>query len=344
MILIISEDNDNSTNHVIDWLIYYGQKFQRINEEIRCDVNEILINNEKQQPSQYSVIWHRKGRILVNPGKVLLRDEGMNNTLRSQLIDEETVLSHYIYNRHRINSKNIGNYFKAININKLNILHDAKDAGLNIPDTLITTKKEDVRQFKSIHDNIITKPISDVRCFEYGDIGHVYTYTSIVDDLTCLPNTFFPSLFQKCIDKKYELRVFYINSMFYSMAIFSQNDSQTKIDFRNYNFTTPNRTVPYNLPRAIKKKIKTLMKSLGMETGSIDLLVDMKDNFYFLEINPVGQYGMVSDPCNYNLHKIITKELIKCKQNSILRAKISQFFINMQLYNIIGNRKDDCLR
>jgi len=135
----------------------------------------------------------------------------------------------------------------------------------------------------------------------------------MVEDIESLPDEFFPSLFQKNISKKYELRVFYLNKKFYSMAIFSQNDSQTKTDFRNYNFEKPNRNVPYSLPRVVKVKINKLMKVLELETGSLDLLVDENDDYYFLEINPVGQYGMVSYPCNYYLDKIIAEELIRNK-------------------------------
>jgi hypothetical protein len=41
-------------------------------------------------------------------------------------------------------------------------------------------------------------------------------------------------------------------------------------------------------------------------------LIYAKDsNYYFLEVNPEGQLGMVSLPCNYYLEKKIAKELIK---------------------------------
>ena len=97
------------------------------------------------------------------------------------------------------------------------------------------------------------------------------------------------------------------------MAIFSQNDKQTKIDFRNYNDDRPNRYVPYLLPVSIEKKITKLMQKLNLTTGSVDLIKDIKGNYVFLEINPVGQFGMVSGPCNYYLEKRIAEFLIKNK-------------------------------
>lgn len=83
------------------------------------------------------------------------------------------------------------------------------------------------------------------------------------------------------IDKKYEIRTFYLKGKFYSMAIFSQNDSKTVVDFRNYNIEKPNRTVPYNLPKSITHKISQLMRNLEMNCGSIDLIYGKDDEFYF---------------------------------------------------------------
>lgn len=39
------------------------------------------------------------------------------------------------------------------------------------------------------------------------------------------------------------------------------------------------------------------------------------NNFYFLEINPVGQFGMVSGPCNYKIEKLIAKYIIENNAN-----------------------------
>lgn len=40
------------------------------------------------------------------------------------------------------------------------------------------------------------------------------------------------------------------------------------------------------------------------------MIYNNDNDFVFLEINPVGQFGMTSNPCNYNLDKIIAEKLI----------------------------------
>jgi glutathione synthase/RimK-type ligase-like ATP-grasp enzyme len=130
------------------------------------------------------------------------------------------------------------------------------------------------------------------------------------DELSKISNTFFPSLFQEALQKEIEIRTFYLDGKCYSMAIFSQLDHQTMVDFRMYNNENGNRNLPYKLPENLELKIKKLMKSLELNTGSIDIIKTKDGRFVFLEVNPWGQYGMVSDPCNYNLDEKIAKYLV----------------------------------
>ena len=53
------------------------------------------------------------------------------------------------------------------------------------------------------------------------------------------------------------------------------------------------------------------MQGLELETGSLDLLVTPDGREVFLEVNPVGQLGMVSHPCNYQLERKIAQLLLR---------------------------------
>ena len=52
------------------------------------------------------------------------------------------------------------------------------------------------------------------------------------------------------------------------------------------------------------------MKNLKLDTGSIDMIVTLDGEYVFLEINPIGQFGMVSYHCNYHLEKRIAEYII----------------------------------
>jgi biotin carboxylase len=121
----------------------------------------------------------------------------------------------------------------------------------------------------------------------------------------------YASFIQKCVDKKFEIRAFFLNGDLYSMAIFSQNNSQTNIDFRHYDYDLPNRNIPFKFPQKISNQISTFMKAINLNCGSLDFIYSKNKEFIFLEVNPVGQFGMTSQPCNYNLEKIIATTLLK---------------------------------
>jgi hypothetical protein len=125
-----------------------------------------------------------------------------------------------------------------------------------------------------------------------------------------VPGNLLQTLVQGEIKKDFEIRTFYIDGQFFSMAIFSQKDPETKADFRKYNYTHPNRYVPYILDKSIEQKLIILLQYLDINTGSLDLIFTPEGQIVLLEINPCGQFGMMSKPCNYPLEEIVAGTLI----------------------------------
>jgi len=131
------------------------------------------------------------------------------------------------------------------------------------------------------------------------------------DAVAALPETVLPTLLQAMVDKAWEVRAFYLAGELHAMAIFSQHDQQTAVDFRRYNRTRPNRAVPYRLPGEVQEQLRALMRELQMDTGSLDLVRTPDGRHVFLEVNPAGQFGMVSHRCNYRLEKKVAEHLIE---------------------------------
>jgi ATP-GRASP peptide maturase of grasp-with-spasm system len=161
------------------------------------------------------------------------------------------------------------------------------------------------------HQQIITKNLA-ANLLVLEDNEAYMSYTSTIDgaEIELLNNDIYPSFFQKQIEKEYEVRSYYLDGEIYSMAIFSQNDSQTKVHFRQYNLQKPNRNIPYKLPNKVEEQIRNMMNSLKINSGSLDFIKEKDGELLFLEINPLGQFGMTSYPCNYYLEKKIAEYLI----------------------------------
>lgn len=196
--------------------------------------------------------------------------------------------------------------------NKINALAIAKDVGLATPPTLLTGNKEDIREFMQTYGGIVCKSL-DLN-FDFYDVRnetwfHSYTTDFSIEEIEKLPDKFALSIFQKKIEKKYEIRIFYLNGRCYSMAIFSQQNSKTLIDYRRYDNEQMNRVVPYKLPVSIQKLLVHFMKKADLKTGSIDLIKSKNNEFIFLEVNPIGQFSYLSGNCNYYLEKKIAEYL-----------------------------------
>ncbi|MFY8097853.1 MAG: grasp-with-spasm system ATP-grasp peptide maturase [Flavobacterium sp.] len=300
MILIFTTKYDFSTNEIIDYLINKNCNFVRINED---DLFEIVELNDKiiiKSGSIYidfdsvKAVWYRKSSLQLKKMKLL------NKSLENFINEENGILTEFLL--FKLKKKiNLGSY-SGNKVNKLIVNELAKKYGLNTPQSFFSNSKK----FKA-DKKFITKPINENSIVEIDELSFYKLLTNIPNEV----NTEFAiSYFQEKINKKYEIRTFYLNGKTYSMAIFSQKNLKTNLDFRNYDSENPNRTVPFQLPEDIDLKINKLMNSLSLNTGSIDILVDNFGIYYFLEVNPVGQFGMVSYPCNYNLEEKISDYLI----------------------------------
>jgi len=219
----------------------------------------------------------------------------------------------YLFNFLELNSNiQFGQYHKELEDNKLIQLYYAQKNHLKIPKTIITTSKNELETFMSPLKEYIIKPITNQTAFEDSGGYWQSTGTSLFTnaDLNNLNESFFPTLVQERIDKKYEIRTFFYEDNYWSMAMLTQKNDKTRLDYRNYDTETPNRRVPISIGETNLSKIRSTMNSLNLHTGSIDFIVDKNDELVFLEVNPTGQFGMVSSSCNYNIEKFIANKLI----------------------------------
>jgi ATP-GRASP peptide maturase of grasp-with-spasm system len=320
MVVIFSKNTEPSTDDVIDWLSYFEVKFKRLNiEDVFFNKDAFLLLTDEFEDFSFETmkgvnsIWLRRWYdISLELNKISFVNYDFNKALSRLLHNESAIFSNYLFNQF----KKLKWLTKPhqLNVNKLIVLQKARECGLKIPKTLVTSNFKKIQGFNNhCVQEIITKPISEAEGLHYEN-EYYKTLTAKVN-LDKFYSTDFEfstvSLFQEKIDKEYEIRTFYMNKKLFSMAIFSQNDKKTEIDFRNYNSNKPNRRVPVNLPLSIEKSIIELMKKLDLDTGSIDLIKTKAGDFIFLEVNPVGQFNMVSSPCNYYIEKHIAEFLIQ---------------------------------
>ena len=332
MILILSQSAmEPTTEEVMDWLEALGEPCLRLNGgdvdgdadtelRLRIEGEEVFLgitaDGVELPLSEVGAVWYR--RWLSQPRheltSLLAHDpadgDRLHYDLRRNLAQESRRLSDFLFSRFA--GLPWLSHHRRAGLDKLDALTRAARAGLATPATLVTTEREALRGFCLRHGTVITKPIGEVDMFVEGERSH-FLLTAALDlaAVDALPERFAPSLFQERIEKEYELRVFYLAGECHAMAIFSQADARTRTDFRDYNRARPNRNVPVRLAADLEERLRRLMDDLGLETGSIDLLQATDGREVFLEVNPVGQFGMVSKPCNYPLEKKVAELLLR---------------------------------
>lgn len=316
MILILSTPRDTDTQIVVENLHNSKADFFRLNDEdimsgsvtlnlVPNNLNEsyLVKENRKINFSDVKIVWMRKFGFFKSYEDCF----GKKDDLTRYIYSEFSVVRNLIFKL--LEDKKW--LFKRGNmLTKIEILNLANEVGLKTPNSLITSGLKQLTQFFEENNNlIISKSIGEGKHIAFNNRNYPF-FTQIIKSLEGIPIRFSPSMFQQYIDKKYELRAFFLDDKIDTMVIFSQNNEKTKVDFRNYDMEKPNRVGRYQLPQCIEEKIIELMRKIGLNTGSIDIIKSVDNDYYFLEVNPSGQFGMTSIPCNYNLHQKMSNYLI----------------------------------
>lgn len=321
MILILSESTDQSTNYVIQWLIHFGKPFVRINAgdevtlvkaSIHNNQIELRVKNAKLLLNDISAYWYRRGDFSFSENDVSIQHNDKLEQYIGKYLDREHFEIKSLLHHQLKKLPGIGAIHNN-NLNKLITLQRVAAAGLKIPSSYILSTKEELQALFDSHEGLITKSIGDIPNF-LDDSIYGYGRTELItqNDIDELPEQFTPMFVQEEIPKAFELRVFFLNGKFYSGAIFSQQSEAAKVDFRNGAGAKGLRIVPYILPQEIRDRLKHLLLEMKLNACSVDMLVSERHEYFFLEINPVGQFGFISAPCNYNLEKEVAMAITQC--------------------------------
>lgn len=271
-----------------------------------CESSLIGSGNEHFILDKVKSCWYRGGWLHLG-----VNVKSHNEATGRFLLKEQRVILDFIYKKLENVPVVIGGFREEIYESKLNSLVEAKKSGLNIPNTIVTSCKFELMEFVNKFSKVIAKPLGDPGLIVKNGIKHYVGSSYLVQesDLSILPDNSFPNLFQEYIDKYIEIRILFIGMKLFSMAIFSQLDEKTMFDYKNYNFNKPNRLVPFTLPRELKLKLENFIIHSDLTSGSIDLILTPKGKYYFLEVNPTGQFDWLSKNCNFYVEKYIAKTL-----------------------------------
>lgn len=319
MILILTtQAGDYSHIKIVDWLnhlnadylIITGESLINGQSKFNIQNNEIFINDVNLTKNVSCVFYRRwvAGELLE-----ITNDTLLNRQLNHNIVSELYEIRNYLYD-------NLKEAFwipeaNSVIVNKLSVLTQASKIGLDVPDYIVTNSKKILKEFYYKNNKkIITKAIGNfTKAHAKNNFIINPIYTKEVNDLMIdsVSESFPPSLFQKAIDKKYEFRILYFNKKCFPTLILSQENKLTEIDSRLHDEDFQARLAPVNIEQSLENKIIELMEALNLNIGCLDFLYSTDNKYYFLEVNPVGQFGGYSERSLLNFEKEIVKELIR---------------------------------
>lgn len=191
-------------------------------------------------------------------------------------------------------------------LSKVLQLNYALKVGLKVPESFFGGKV-DKTDFNFIN-KLCIKPLEGIHLKE--DNKTYAHYSEILEDTTdesLATLDICPAIIQKYINKVYEVRTTIIGEKIFSCMIDSQKSEVGKVDWRHHDWAnTPHYAIV--LPNDINIKLIKLMKLLGIVYGAVDLIFD-GENYYFLEVNSMGQWLWIEDFTEMPISKSISEYL-----------------------------------
>lgn len=321
-ILIVTNKNDEHSDLVIDKLIKFKAKYIRFNTEefpelVKIDIsinnkfNGLFIFKDCQLKfSDIKSVWFRrpkepeweKEKKFINKEANKFALNQRNHTLNGLW---EALDCFWVSHPQKIKEAEY----------KIYQLKLARQLGFKIPKTIITNNIKQAKAFylsaKEQKERIITKTLIESSVIKKNKVYAIYTNLidfqnfNNPDEINLVP-----SLFQKNILKKIELRITIVGKKVYAAEIHSQESIKTNQDWRHYDFNNVPHLV-HRLPIEIEEKCIKLVHKLGLNFGTIDMIVTPDNQYLFLEINPNGQWGWIEILTGLPISDSLAKLLIK---------------------------------
>jgi MvdC family ATP-grasp ribosomal peptide maturase len=200
---------------------------------------------------------------------------------------------------------------------KLRQLRIASEVGFVIPQTLVTNKPEAAQEFfHQVDGKMVTKLLTALS-YSMEANSSFFLYTSIVkeEDLQNADSLrYCPMVFQEQIPKQQELRVVYVNGNVFVGALNADVYAAAKADWRKPGVDV-GAWLHHQLPEEVVRRLQDFMSRLGLSFGSLDFILTPSGEYVFLEINPIGEWGMLEKDLQLPISSAIADALVPIRNS-----------------------------
>lgn len=306
--LIVSSTIDYSTDLICYRLEQLGRRYLRMNRDrfgeykIGYDLSRDILRVEMDgdiyqiEPGTLKSIYFR-APVFLRTDKAYSLEKQLYRSQWSSFIRNLIVFDEAKWVNHPVAT------YRAEN--KLYQLKCAKRLGLNVPKTCVgNSAPENI----SLISSYIVKSLDTALFYENGD--ELFTYSTMVtgEELLGYELQSAPIVLQECLQNKIDLRVTIVGDKVFPVSITAE-EAGIEGDWRRLEKERL-RYTPVSIPDKVSEQLLALMHLLGLEFGGIDLaLVD--DTYYFIEVNPTGEWGWLTSTTHLPIDEAIVDALVK---------------------------------
>lgn len=289
--LIISSTIDFSTDLVCYRLLTDNKSFYRLNRD-EFNKHEIEVDLQKKymkiaiDDMEYCADFENLEGIYFRAPVFLRTQSKKELSLNEQLERNQwsAFLRNLIVFKNAIWINNPVDIYRAEN--KMYQLSVAEECGLRIPKTQVSNSSniqiDDERKY-------IVKSLDTALFYDIENNKEMFTYSNVVkgSELKKYDLRKAPIFIQEFLEPKTDCRITYVGGKIFPVKI-QKNNKGVYGDWRVYKEQLE--YVPFALPENVINSIDKLMKTLNLNFGGIDLAY-VAGKFYFIEVNPTGEWG-----------------------------------------------------
>lgn len=188
----------------------------------------------------------------------------------------------------------------------------ARRLGFSVPETVITSDSAVAQAFIQEHPRVVIKSLTPTYP-KLEDKQNILLTRLVTKDTPKpdLTNLFLaPSIFQEAIDAKYDVRVIVVGrEVFPAIMTSGAEEAGLHSNLRDNRLGDTRLAIATDFPNEIAEKCVSHVKALGLNFGAIDLLIDSKGRYWFLENNPNGQWAFVEDATGQPIGRALARLL-----------------------------------
>jgi glutathione synthase/RimK-type ligase-like ATP-grasp enzyme len=183
----------------------------------------------------------------------------------------------------------------------------AKRLGLDVPRTVVTNVSGEAhRFFEACEQEMVYKTIGGCYVEKNEEAFSIYTSTVSKDNLRSLASmSKIPSLFQERLHGR-ELRITVIGEFVNAVEI---EFSSQEVDWRRPEVLRTTSVKEVTISNELLETIKKMMSRLHIVFGAFDFILTPEGRYYFLEVNPNGQWYWIEKATGVNLSRQIASVL-----------------------------------